>query len=172
MGYNLKQAAAAQRNSGSQNYEPLPSDRYNFKVTDAVHAPSKSSSNWKIELTLKVLDGDYQNRMVWHNLSMSPKAIGFLARTLTAMGKDELLEQEDVDGDKIAEAMVGATFSAMAEPDITINGNSRTEVDSTTIQAVPSVEDTINSTFGPPPAQPAPKKKDTAPAAAENDMWS
>lgn len=164
MGYNLKEAAGS--NGSNKSYEPLPSNRYNFKVEKAEHGKAKTSSNFRIELTLQVMDGDYKNRKVWHHLSMSPKALSFITRTLGAMGKKSLLEEENISGDEIAAAMVGQTFSAMAEPKtLPQSGNKVTEVDSTTIQAAEG------ATSGSASSAPNPQAA-TAGKTADNELWA
>ena len=58
--------------------DPLPAGVYLTKITAADVKDSKSSDNQMIAVTFTVQDGEFKNRNLWRNFSLSEKALGFL----------------------------------------------------------------------------------------------
>ena len=58
--------------------DPLPAGVYLTKITAAEVKNSKSSDNQMIAVTFTVQDGEFKNRNLWRNFSLSEKALGFL----------------------------------------------------------------------------------------------
>ena len=68
------------------SFEPLPDDDYGVKITDyEVRGPGESGFEY-INFTFTVDEGEYKGRLLWRNLSLSPKALGFLKELCEAAG--------------------------------------------------------------------------------------
>ena len=123
MNYNLK--AAANNDSGG-DFQALPAGRYTLKA-EAAEVKSSAKGNSMISVTFKVVGGDYANRKLWHNFTLTEKALPFLTRFLKAAGSD-IFEEEDVSGEAIAQDIVGKVVSGYTEPGKTINGNPKNDL--------------------------------------------
>ena len=118
MGYNLKATGEA-----SGDFEALPMNRYNLKV-EAAEFTKASTGNDMIATTFVVTEGEFKNRKLWNNFTLTPAAMVFLFQFLKAAGSD-LIDKEDISGSEIANAMVGMEVSAYTEPSKTNAGNPR-----------------------------------------------
>ena len=85
--------------------DPLPAGVYLTKITAAEVKESKSSDSQMIAVTFTVQDGDFANRKLWRNFSLSEKALGFL-KELCEKGNIEF-SKEGLD----TEDMLGADLS-------------------------------------------------------------
>jgi hypothetical protein len=68
--------------------EPIPQGEYNVEVAEAKVGESQSG-NAKIDVRYKVLDGEYEGRIVFETLSFHPKALWRTKKTLMALGFPE-----------------------------------------------------------------------------------
>lgn len=67
-------------------FEVLPDDDYSAKITEyEVRGPGESGYEY-INFTFTVDEGEYKGRLLWRNLSLSPKALGFLKELCEAAG--------------------------------------------------------------------------------------
>ena len=56
-------------------FEPLPPGEYVAQAIEASIAPPKTGNGYALTLTWKILEGEYENRQVWQNISyVHPKA--------------------------------------------------------------------------------------------------
>jgi hypothetical protein len=56
-------------------FEPLPEGTYLAQAVEGRVAPPKSGNGYVLTLAWKILEGDYENRQVWQNISfLHPKA--------------------------------------------------------------------------------------------------
>lgn len=117
MGINLKEIGES---SQTTEYSPLPEGRYNVKITAAEIGKTKTSNNDMITVTYEVIEGKYTNRKLWSNFTLTPKAYVYLYSLLKAI-KSDLIEEEDVEPEEIAKALVGGKCSILAQVE-TSNG--------------------------------------------------
>ena len=117
MGINFKKIGE----ESAKSFEALPLGRYNLKVEEAELTKASTGSDM-IAVTFVVTEGDYKNRKAWNNFSLVPKAMVFVHQFLKAAGSD-LIDQEDVTPNDLANAMVGMEVSAYTEPGQTPSGN-------------------------------------------------
>jgi len=136
MNYNLKKASEGDTGG---DFQALPAGRYTLKAEDA-EVKSSSKGNSMIAITFKVVGGDYNNRKLWHNFTLTDKALPFLTRFLKAAGSD-VFNEEDVSGEAIAQALIGKVVSAYTEPGKTINGNPKNDLKNWS-----SVDDAVDTT--------------------------
>lgn len=92
-------------NEVSSGGEPLPAAVYAAKITNAELKQSKSSDSEMIAVEFTVQDGDFANRKLFRNYSLSEKALGFL-KELCEKGKiefsDDGLDTEDMLGAEVS----------------------------------------------------------------------
>lgn len=82
-------------------FEALPEDRYSVECVDAKLAESKAGKP-KITAQFKVLEGDYENRRLFNDFSLVPKALFNLKNYFVAAGLDM---EGEIDFDDIPEMM-------------------------------------------------------------------
>lgn len=102
-------------------FAALPLGRYNLRVEDA-ELTTASTGNQMITTTFVVMDGDFKNRKLWNNFTLTPKALIFLHQFLKAAGSN-FLDQDDVQPEEVAKEMFGMEVSAYTEPGVTNTGN-------------------------------------------------
>ncbi len=132
MGVNFKKVG---ENAGNTDFQPLPEDRYNVKITAAVVGATKNN-NEMITVTFDVVEGKYTNRKLWSNFTLTEKAFVYLFSLLKAIGSD-LIDSEDVETDDIAKALVGGQCSVMAS----IESNTQTGKPRNTVSSFKSLEE-------------------------------
>ena len=68
--------------------EPLPDGKYVCVVESAALVPNKGNNGHHIHLKLRVDEGPYKGRVIWHNrgISTNPTALSWLRRDLDALG--------------------------------------------------------------------------------------
>jgi hypothetical protein len=67
-------------------FDPVPDDDYSVVITGhEVRGPGESGYEY-INFAFTVDEGEYKGRMFWRNLSLSPKALGFLKELCEAAG--------------------------------------------------------------------------------------
>lgn len=87
-------------------FDPVPGGRYLVNVTEAEIREGQESGVPYLALTLNVIDGDYEGRKLWDNMSFSPKALWKLKGFLLASGyeEDDVAGEFEVDPDEFLEA--------------------------------------------------------------------
>lgn len=102
-------------------FDSLPENRYNLKVTDAKMETAKTGTEM-IATTFEVLDGEFKNRKLWNNFTLTDKSMIYLYSFLKGAESD-LVNAEDVEASDIVAKMPGMRVSVFAEPAKTQNGN-------------------------------------------------
>jgi hypothetical protein len=54
----------------SQDFEPIPAGKYLAVITESEMKPTKSGTGNYLQLSFKVLDGQYKDRLVWARLNL------------------------------------------------------------------------------------------------------
>ncbi len=116
MGVNFKKVGEA---AGNTDFQPLPEDRYNVKISAATVGTTKNNHEM-ITVTFDVTEGKYTNRKLWSNFTLTEKAYVYIYSLLKAVGSD-LIDSEDVDTSGISTALVGGQCSVM----VTIETNTQ-----------------------------------------------
>lgn len=120
---NLKKV---KETAGDGTYAPITEGRYDL-VVDQVQKGESQNGNAKLDVTFTVLGPSFANRKVWATFSLVEKAQIYLVRFIEALGLDDLIAEE-ADVDTIARTMVGKKVNALIEPEVTNNGNPRSNV--------------------------------------------
>ena len=123
MGINLKKIG---EEAGNTDFQPLPEDRYNVRISAAVLAKTKSDKDM-ITVTFDVTNGDYTNRKLWSNFTLTDKAYVYIYTLLKAVNSD-LIDEEDVKVEAISGALIGGKCSIMAGIEMGTNGKARNTV--------------------------------------------
>lgn len=124
MGINLKKIG---EDAGNTDFEPLPEDRYNVKITAAAIGKTKKDNDM-ITVTFDVIEGKYTNRKLWSNFTLTDKAYVYLYSLLRATGST-LLDNEDVTKEEITKSLVNGKCSVMVSIDTnTLNNKPRNVV--------------------------------------------
>lgn len=83
--------------SQTESYEPLPPGEYPV-VIDAIELrQSENSEHPYLNFTLKVSEGEFQNRNLWFIGSLSPKALFRLQSVFGSFGLDSQIVELDID---------------------------------------------------------------------------
>lgn len=139
--------------TNADSFDPIPTGAYETVVSNIELRDSKSSEWQYLNLELTVLSGEYANRKLWLNLSLSPKASWRLKKALTALGfpKERLTGQVVFDPDDFIGAECVAEVIQAPDPR---SGETRNEVKalyakkSSATRKVPSKPD-ASSRLGP-----------------------
>jgi hypothetical protein len=107
MGFNLKDVKG-------QSFDPIPEGRYTVVVDKAEITTTKESGNPMIKATLKIVEGDFKNRLAWDNFVLTEKSLWKL-KTFLEAADSKLSESGDATEQDIANAMVGAKVSVYLE---------------------------------------------------------
>lgn len=109
MGLNLAKAKEDLKNKDNKEFKPIVPGRYEMEIEQA----SSVTKNDKeaIEVTLRIAEGDFKNRKVWHNLFLTENAQPYLVKFVEATGNTHLSEGEDVEVSDICNAVIGTTVS-------------------------------------------------------------
>lgn len=67
------------------DFQPIPDGTYTMRI-DSVEAKETRKGDPMFKLTLKVIDGEYTNRLVWDNLVFNSKAMGRVKKLCGAIG--------------------------------------------------------------------------------------
>jgi hypothetical protein len=88
--------------SDVQSFDALPAGVYTVALIDLEENVGGASGFPYFKATLEVLDGEFANRRLWTNLSLSPKAAWKLQEALIAFGEspDDLTAEFDFDPEK------------------------------------------------------------------------
>ena len=88
--------------SDVQNFEALPAGIYSVAIVDMEEVNSSPSGFPYFKVTMEILDGEFANRRLWSNLSLSPKAAWKLQEALLAFGEssDDLVAEFEFDPEK------------------------------------------------------------------------
>lgn len=109
MGLNLAKAKQDLENRDNKEFKPITPGRYEMEIEQA-SAVTKNDKE-AIEVTLRIAEGDFKNRKVWHNLFLTEDAQPYLVRFVEASGNEDLTSKEDVEVSDICKAVVGTTVS-------------------------------------------------------------
>ena len=122
MGINFKTDVS----NSSGDFDALPEGRYNVSVDTAEQVTAKTGTEM-IKVAFRVEDGNYKNRMLWHNFSLTPKSYVFLYQFLKAAGST-LIDKDDVETPEIIATLPGTKVSAWTEPGTTNSGNPKNDL--------------------------------------------
>lgn len=75
--------------NAEDNFEPIPAGIYEAVVSNVELRDSKTTEWQYLNIELTIVAGEYANRKVWMNLSLSPKAAWKLKQALKAFGFPE-----------------------------------------------------------------------------------
>lgn len=117
---------------GDEEVGVLPKGLYNVEVTAAEAAgPSAAGNRW-VKVSCKVLDGPYENRMLWTNIVFvltNSKAMKFTIAKLKALGvSQEWLRSSNPSMDDIAARIVGKHAVADVDDTKEYNGQKQNEI--------------------------------------------
>lgn len=151
-------------------YEALPPGEYPV-VIDAVELrQSESSEHPYLNFTLRVSDGEFENRLLWFIGSLSPKALFRLKAVFDSFGlvDDQTeLEVDDATGVLLTPSLVGLPAVARVTNEL-YQGSMRSRVNELIGEATPSARPeaapttastapTRRSPFAPQASRPAPR---------------
>jgi hypothetical protein len=54
----------------SRDFEPVPAGKYLSVITDSEMMPTKAGTGHYLQLTFQLIDGEYQNRVLWARLNL------------------------------------------------------------------------------------------------------
>jgi|AntRauTorcE11897_2_1112592.scaffolds.fasta_scaffold00273_10 hypothetical protein len=110
MGINLAKAKENIKSRESKEFKPITPGRYNMEV----EAAELTTLNDKeaIEVTFRIVEGDFRNRKIWHRLFLTEDALTYVVLFLQATGNEALADSDDMAEDKICSAVIGSTVSA------------------------------------------------------------
>lgn len=121
---NLKAIGAS--NTGG-DFDALPEGRYQIEVEEAKLGKSREKQTPCIDVTFRVISGQYENRKLWNSFYLTEKSYFMLYNFLKAAGS-ALIDEEDVSEEVIANAMVGMRVSAWTQPGKTPSGNPKNDL--------------------------------------------
>jgi hypothetical protein len=115
MSLNFKTYKKENPNGPGGDFSPLPTDRYDVEVEKA-DLFIADSGNACIKTQFVVLSDKFKNRKLWTNFTLIPSSMGFVFALLES-NESALLDQDGVENEAIAEALVGMRSNAYVEPD-------------------------------------------------------
>lgn len=74
----------------ADDFAPLPSGKYVCRVIDGAPFTSKTNGTAGYKLAFRVLDCEYADRQVWHDLWLTPAALPMTKRDLAKLGVTSL----------------------------------------------------------------------------------
>lgn len=110
-----------------KTFDPIPSDRYNFTIEAARVKPHVKNGveGEEIELTLRITtECEFKNRKVWDHIYL-PNAL-WRAKQILEAGHSTVNGQ--IEGQILADALVGLEVSAYLESGKTTNGNPKVDI--------------------------------------------
>lgn len=72
----------------SNDYEPIPAGKYLAVITDSEMKPTKSGTGNYLQLAFQIIEGEYENRMLWVRLNLdnpNATAVQIARRELSAI---------------------------------------------------------------------------------------
>lgn len=103
-------------------YELIPAGKYEVKVKESAIVPTRDNAGELWKLTLEVMSGEFEGRLIWFQCSMSDAARPIRKGTCTALGLNT--EEKPVD---LQDDVIGCR--ALAEVYIdTYNGTEQSKV--------------------------------------------
>jgi hypothetical protein len=58
------------------DFDPIPAGKYLAVITDSEMKPNKAGTGSLLQLTFQIVDGEYQNRLIWTRLNLdNPNAV-------------------------------------------------------------------------------------------------
>lgn len=79
----------------ASDFAPLPRGDYETSLDAIELRTSANKGTPSVCLTFRVLDGEYTNRKLWHDLYLTKAAMGITKRELLKLGIEELSQVED-----------------------------------------------------------------------------
>lgn len=52
-------------------FDPIPADEYSAVITNSEEKPTKAGTGTYLELTFQIVEGEYQNRLLWTRLNLN-----------------------------------------------------------------------------------------------------
>jgi len=101
----LNQTQQKKVDSASDSFEPLPADAYHVRLVDVDatrEGPKGPYWSWEFEV---VEPGDYENRKLWNNTSLSKEAAFSFKQTFAAFGVESDTDTDDLCG-QVVKAVV------------------------------------------------------------------
>lgn len=87
----------------TKSFDPIPADWYTVIITDSKLKPTNAGDGEYLELTLQVVEGPHQNRLLWDRLNLvnpNEKAVQIAKGTLSAIcrsvGKMGIQQSEEL----------------------------------------------------------------------------
>jgi hypothetical protein len=146
---------------------PLPTGWYTVMITESEMKATKAGTGQYLELTMKVMDGEHNGRLIWDRLNIdnpNPVAVEIANKTLAAIchatNVFELNDSAQLHGIPLQARVVVREASGGYDASNDINGDKAAEGGDTQVAA-------SAPTFTPPAAAPAP-----APAAGGTPPWA
>ena len=146
----------------NMSFDPLPDSKYNVEIVEATNTTTaKGKTMFKVTFT--VLDGDFANRKLWTNLTISPEspaALGIFFSQMAALGLTKEYFAAGPAPEAVAADLVGkrATVSTKTRE---YDGTIRNEVKSITkmaglpLNTVPAPGATTGGSTMPAPGAPS-----------------
>lgn len=96
----------------AESFDAIPAGTYDASLTDwefvdAADVKSGKSEYGYVKMEFTIEDGEFEGRKQWRNYSVAPKALGYLKRTLVALGADPEEVSGKLDTDEIMPDLVG-----------------------------------------------------------------
>jgi len=149
---------------------PLPTGWYNVMITESEMKATKAGTGHYLELTMKVMDGEHNGRMVWDRLNIdnpNPVAVEIANKTLSAIchatNVHELNDSTQLHGIPVQARVVVREASGGYDASNDIKGYKTVEGGATANPAAPQ--------FTPPAAAPAPAPA-PAPGGGGTPPWA
>jgi hypothetical protein len=126
------------------SFEPLPAGKYEVSVFEAelkeAGPNAKHPGSQYIAFTFNVTEeGDYQNRKLWHNVSLVPEARGMLKSFLKVFYTEEELNSDDFEFEP--ENLIGSECIAV----VRVGTNPNTQEPNNSVRRIEKVGESESS---------------------------
>jgi len=78
----------------AEDFAPLPPGEYACRIVAGELETSRSNNTPGYKLTFRVLEGDHANRLIWHDVWLTPAALPMAKRDLRKLGIVDLAQLE------------------------------------------------------------------------------
>lgn len=114
----------------ASSFDPIPVGEYDFEVETAENKTSAAGNKyWKIQA--KVLGGEFNNRKVWDNLTLtttSQGALNFFFAKMAVLGLTRAYFNAGPTDEQVSNALVGRRFKAKVKHEI-YQGEAQVKID-------------------------------------------
>lgn len=114
----------------ASSFDPLPEGDYDFEVVTAENKTSAAGNKyWKIEA--KVLGGEFNNRKVWDNLTLtttSQGALNFFFAKMGVLGLPRSYFNSNPTDEQVTNALIGRRFKAKVKQEL-YQGDTKNKID-------------------------------------------